>query len=238
MYVPDLYRAQETALHHEVIEGHPFGMLTAVVDGRIHGTHIPFVLDKEPEHGPNGRLRGHLSRTNPVVAALRAGEEMMVAFVGPHSYIRPDDYASEPHFPTWNYAAVHAYGRPRVMEGEEELRQLADLIAHEEARFLPKEPWTLDRAPGELVEGFRSGIVAFELPLDRLDGIVKFGQNKEPEDVRAQISSFRARAAEAAAAASAVADRMESHNAERLSFQPPLQPSIQPPSQPSTRKAH
>ncbi|MFE9042240.1 FMN-binding negative transcriptional regulator [Streptomyces sp. NPDC007818] len=229
MYVPDLYRAEELALHHEVIEAHPFGMLAAVVDGRVHGTHIPFVLDKGPGHGPYGTLRGHLSRANPVVPVLHAGEELLVAFVGPHSYIRPDDYASEPHFPTWNYAAVHAYGRPRVMEGAEELRQLEDLIAHEEARFLPKEPWTLDRAPSELVESFRSGIVAFELPLDRLDGIVKFGQNKQPEDVRAQISSFRARAAEAAASASAVADRMESHNAGRLTPQPPIQDPTQPP---------
>ncbi|MFE0645692.1 FMN-binding negative transcriptional regulator [Streptomyces sp. NPDC058877] len=221
MYVPDLYRAEELALHHEVIERHPFGMLAAVVDGRIHGTHIPFVLDKGPEHGPNGRLRGHLSKANPVVAALRAGEELMVAFVGPHSYICPDDYASEPHFPTWNYAAVHAYGRPRVVEGDEELRQLEDLIANEEARFLPKVPWTLDRAPGELVASFRTRIVAFELPVDRLDGIVKFGQNKQPEDIRAQISSFRARAVDAAASASAVADRMESHNTEKLALQPP-----------------
>ncbi|MCG7528520.1 FMN-binding negative transcriptional regulator [Streptomyces sp. OfavH-34-F] len=213
MYAPELYRSEELAQQHRLIEAHPFGMLTATVDGRPHGTHIPFVLDKGPGDGPRGRLRAHLAKVNPVVPVLAEGAEVMAAFVGPHAYICPDDYATETHFPTWNYAAVHVYGRPRLLDADEELRQLEDLIAAEEARRLPKEPWTLDRVPGELVEQFRTMIVAFELPIDRIDGIFKFGQNKKEEDVLAQIASFRSRPFDSAAH---FADQLHAHNAERL----------------------
>ncbi|MFB8024738.1 FMN-binding negative transcriptional regulator [Streptomyces sp. NPDC056465] len=213
MYAPPLYRSEELAQQHALIEAHSFGMLTATVDGRPHGTHIPFVLDKGPGHGPHGRLRAHLAKANPVVQVLAEGTEVMAAFLGPHAYICPDDYATETHFPTWNYAAVHVYGRPRLMDAEEELRQLDDLIAAEEARRLPKKPWTLDRVPRDLVEQFRTRIVAFELPIDRIDGIFKFGQNKKEEDVVAQIASFRSRPSDSSAR---VADQLHAHNADRL----------------------
>ncbi|PZT76131.1 MULTISPECIES: FMN-binding negative transcriptional regulator [unclassified Streptomyces] len=211
MYAPELYRSEELAQQHGLIEAHPFGMLTATVDGRPHGTHIPFVLDRG--QGSRGRLRAHLAKVNPVVPVLAEGAEVMAAFVGPHAYICPDDYATETHFPTWNYAAVHVYGRPRLLDPEEEFRQLEDLIAAEEARRLPKEPWTLDRVPRELVERFRTMIVAFELPIDRIDAIFKFGQNKKEEDVVAQIDSFRSRPFDSAAH---FADQLHTHNAERL----------------------
>lgn len=52
MYAPPLYRSEELAQQHALIEAHSFGMLTATVDGRPHGTHIPFVLDKAPGTAP------------------------------------------------------------------------------------------------------------------------------------------------------------------------------------------
>lgn len=213
MYAPPMYRSEELAEQHALIEAHRFGMLTATVDGRPHGTHIPFVLDKGPEHGPRGRLRAHLAKANPVLPVLAAGTEVMAAFLGPHAYICPDDYATEPHFPTWNYAAVHVYGRPRLLGPEGQMQQLEDLIAAEEGRRLPKKPWTLERVPQELVEEFRTRIVAFEMPIDRIDAIVKFGQNKKEEDIVAQIASFRGRPFDSAGH---LADQLYAHNADRL----------------------
>jgi transcriptional regulator len=213
MYAPPLYRSEDVAQQHDLIEANPFGLITAVVDGRIHGTHIPFVLDRGPEPGDRGRLRAHLAKTNPLVSALTKGDEVMVAFLGPHSYICPDDYATEPHFPTWNYSAVHVYGRPRMLDDDAQRVQLDDLIAAEEARRLPKRPWTLDRAPSELVEQFRAAIVAFELPIAHMDGIFKYGQNKTAEDLDAQIAAFRSRPADHSAR---MADLLHTHNTDKL----------------------
>lgn len=213
MYAPPLYRSHDIAQQHDLIEANRFGLITAVVDGRMHGAHIPFVLDRGPEHGPRGRLRAHLAKVNPLVEALSRGDEVMVAFLGPHSYICPDDYATEPHFPTWNYSAVHVCGRPRMLDDEGQRSQLADLIAAEEARRLPKRPWMLDQAPSELVEQLRAGIVAFELPIDHMDGIFKYGQNKSAEDLDAQISAFRSRPVDHSAR---MADLIHTHNTEKL----------------------
>jgi transcriptional regulator len=138
---------------------------------------------------------------------------VMAVFSGPHSYICPDDYASEPHFPTWNYAAVHVHGRARILSPDEELAQLTDLIAAQEAGRLPKPPWTLDRVPPELVEHYRTMIVAFELPIGRIEGIFKLSQNKEAPDVAAQIAHFRSLREPASAG---IADLLETHNAARL----------------------
>lgn len=211
MYVPELYRQHDMEVLHAVIRDHPFGLLVLTSAGALSGVHIPFVLD--PRAGPRGRLRAHMARANPIAAELGSGSEAMVVFTGPQSYICPDDYASAPHFPTWNYVAVHAYGRPRVLTEDEALQQLQDLIADQEGRLAPKLPWTLDRAPAELTDQYRRMIVAFGLEIDRLEGIFKLGQNKEPADIAAQIAAFRAHGTDSG---ERFARWLERHNTEAL----------------------
>jgi transcriptional regulator len=211
MYVPPLYRPADLATQHDLIEGHRFGQLTTLVGSRMDAVHIPFVLDRE--EGPRGRLRAHLARANPIVASLRASAEVLVSFVGPNSYMCPDDYATDGHFPTWNYGAVHVHGRPRMLDTSGELAQLADLIASEENRRLPKRPWTLDRMPEEVIAEYQTHIVAFELPIDRIEGIVKYGQNKVTLDVETQIGALSRRRDTAMAA---VIEQLEIHNAKAL----------------------
>lgn len=41
---------------------------------------------------------------------------MLALFQGPHAYITPSGYEESLSVPTWNYATVHAYGIPRIME--------------------------------------------------------------------------------------------------------------------------
>jgi len=39
-----------------------------------------------------------------------------VIFMQPHAYVSPRLYDSRQNVPTWNYVAVHAYGRPVLIE--------------------------------------------------------------------------------------------------------------------------
>ncbi len=215
MYIPPKYAAPTLAHQHALIERYEFGLLLSTLDARthgvpIHGVHIPFVLDRE--RGPLGALRAHFARNNPL-SQLEEGAEIMVVFQGPHSYITPEDYVTPIHFPTWCYSAVHAYGKLRWLAGEELDRQLERLIANQEARFAPRAPWTLARAPEDLYQEFRRMIVGLELVIEDLQGCFKLNQNKLTEDVAALISALRQRGGEGN---ERLADDIEHHNQERL----------------------
>ena len=78
--------------------------------------------------------------------------------------------------PTWNYAVVHAYGLPRLIEdGEELYKLLKTLIQTHEANF--KQPWPFQLSDDYLQKMMR-GIVGFEIEITRLEGKFKLSQNR------------------------------------------------------------
>src|ERR687885_603094 len=69
--------------------------------------------------GAHGTLLGHLARANRHWHAFSdeaSGPASLVTFQGPHAYVSPSWYEAEVAVPTWNYVAVHAYGRPRIVD--------------------------------------------------------------------------------------------------------------------------
>jgi 2-polyprenyl-6-methoxyphenol hydroxylase-like FAD-dependent oxidoreductase/predicted FMN-binding regulatory protein PaiB len=205
MYRPPYFRAPDLKTQHDLIEEYPLGLLTLSMHGRQAAVHVPFVLDRE--FFPYGRLRGHLSRGNPIAKALHDNVEVMVAFQGPSSYISPDNYASAPHFPTWAYAAVHVRARPIVYNDAQLVRQLTDLIAHHEKKLAPKQPWVLAKGDQELFDEYLQLIQGFELPIVKIDGIFKLGQNKSPRDMATQSKAFRERNTDASLRLAELIDR-------------------------------
>jgi transcriptional regulator len=103
--------------------------------------------------------------------------EALVVFQGPHAYISPSWYGAGPAVPTWNYTAVHAYGRPHIVEDPARVRAILEqLVAVQESALDP--PWTLDSQTDKYLSGMMRGIVAFEIPIERLEAKAKLGQNK------------------------------------------------------------
>ena len=95
--------------------------------------------------------------------------------------------------PTWNYAVVHAYGRPEVMNDKAWLRQhVAALTAQQEID--ETTPWALSDAPESYIEAMLRGIVGIRLPLTRLEGKWKMSQNREAEDRAGVVQGFTQRA--------------------------------------------
>ncbi|MCP2163398.1 FMN-binding negative transcriptional regulator [Goodfellowiella coeruleoviolacea] len=207
VYRPDYFGPPDLRAQWELIEEYPLGLMALAVDGRPAAVHVPFVLDRHA--WPYGRLRGHLSRGNPICAELANNVEVVVAFLGPSDYISPDNYATQPHFPTWAYAAVHVTGRPRLLDDVRLVRQLDDLIEDQEKRLAPKPPWSLPRQASPLFEEYFRLIQGFEIPIARIDGVFKLGQNKSAADMRAQARAFRARRTDSA---DRLADYIERHN--------------------------
>ena len=178
MYIPDAFAETDLDRLHGLIEAYDFGMLITTAEPAPLVSHLPFVLDRAG--GPNGTLRSHMARSNPHWQSLSG--EALVVFRGPHSYVSPTWYEPDaPAVPTWNYAVVHAYGTPRIVDDADELRaQQERLVATHEAGRSPS--WTMAGQPPAFIEAMLKGIVAFQIPIARLAGKFKLSQNRSVAD--------------------------------------------------------
>jgi transcriptional regulator len=160
----------------EFVRRHSFALLVTSDNGEPVASHVPLLFDESASE--YGMLRGHLARANPH-ADLLDGRRALAVFSGPHAYISPRWYQADNTVPTWNYAAVHAYGTCELITDERELiRLLADLTAVYEAG-MPK-PWTFD-ADSEFIRKLAKAVVGFRIPIDRLDAKAKLNQNHPAE---------------------------------------------------------
>ena len=189
MYVPSHFAEDDPAILHGLIRDYSFGLLVSVIDGAPFASHLPFLLDSEA--GPHGTLVAHMARANPHWRAFAEGAESMVVFQGPHAYITPSWYAPGNNVPTWNYVAIHAYGVARVIDDPAATRAVPErLTALHEAGFA--DPWRLDDQDPRFIDGMLQGIVAFEIPIARLEGKAKLSQNKTAADRAGVIAALAA----------------------------------------------
>ena len=195
MYVPEIFRLDDAAAAGALIRDNSFGLLVTVsAEGLPQASHLPFLFD-ESGGGTPGRLLGHMARANPqwhdLAALAAAGSEALVVFQGAHGYVSPSWYAPGPAVPTWNYLAVHLYGRPRILEAEAEVEALlARLVAEHEVGAV--DPWSLAGQDPKYLARMRRGIVAFEIPLARLEAKAKLSQNRPATDRRQVMEALEA----------------------------------------------
>ena len=180
MYVPKHFEVTDTAWCHALIRAQSFAlMITADDTGAPFATHLPILVDER--RGPLGTLRGHVARANPHWRHLAAGRPTLVVFSGAHAYVSPSWYATHPAVPTWYYVAVHASGTGALVEDAEQVRALlADLVHVYESPG--PEAWSFEALPADYVAGMQRGIVAFEIPIARLEGKAKLSQNRDAVD--------------------------------------------------------
>jgi transcriptional regulator len=177
MYVPGHFRIDDEAELHAFMHRFSFATLVSVIDGRPFATHLPLLLEM-PEGAPQ-RLLGHIARGNPHRTALESGAETLAIFQGDHAYVSPAWYETQPAVPTWNYTAVHATGRPRLMT-EDELREFVGrLTAHFEAGANPASPYEVPEATRD---GLLRGIVGFVMDIEAIEGKYKLSQNRSAAD--------------------------------------------------------
>ncbi len=202
MYVPSHFAETDRDELHAHIRAYGFATLVSVRDGAPFATHVPLLLD--PARGPLGTLVGHVARANPHVDSIDGRTPALAIFQGPHAYVSPRWMSSDAAVPTWNYSVVHATGRPRVLEDPVAVRALLERMI-ETYEASAADPWRLARLPTPIADGLQRAIVAFELPIERLEGKCKFSQNKSAADRAGVIDGLRA---EGDAASLAVADAM------------------------------
>src|SRR6266508_1850880 len=187
MYVPKSFQIEDLTELHAFMRAYNFASLITQHEGAPFASHLPFLLDAE--RGPHGTLLAHMARANPQWRDFAAGGEALVIFQGPHAYISPSWYEIHPSVPTWNYAVVHAYGIPRIVEDHATLHHMLEtLVDTHEAAFA--QPWRMD-LPHDYLEKMMRAVVGFEIEITRLEGKLKLSQNRSEHDQRRVAEMLR-----------------------------------------------
>jgi transcriptional regulator len=186
MYIPDSFNVTDEAEIVAFIERYDFATLVSVAGGSLTATHVPVIVERESS---GLVIVGHLARANPHWRAFDGATEALLIFHGPHGYISPTWYVNAPAVPTWNYAVVHASGRPQSREDapfiENELRRLVDRYEGTRAGG-----WRIDGLPAEYLTRGLAGIVGFEMKVQRLEAKFKLGQNRAVADRAGTIAGL------------------------------------------------
>ena len=195
MYQPDHFRVDDVSEMHALMRARPFAALISAGPAGLNANHLPTVLKND---GPYGVIECHLARANPHCRDLAEGNEALMIFQGPDGYITPNWYPSKAEHgkvvPTWNYAVVHATGRPEVVtEKAWLLRHVTELTAQQEQT--EAKPWLLSDAPDSYIDVMLRGIVGFRFAITRLEGKWKMSQNKETKDREGVVRGLNTRAA-------------------------------------------
>jgi transcriptional regulator len=199
MYIPAAFAETDLTKLHDFIEQNSFGLLVSQVDGVAFATHLPFLLERTT--GPHGTLIGHVARANPQWQQA-GGQTALAIFSGPHAYVSPTWYDAEPVVPTWNYAAVHAYGRVQIIEDESSLLNIVQEMVRVYEQSMP-QPWSFDSA-SKFVTRLLAQIVGFRMEIETIEGKFKLNQNHPVERRQKVVRALQERGDENALAVAAM----------------------------------
>jgi transcriptional regulator len=201
MYIPGAFAVEGRAVLLDFIDRYGFATLVSVVDDEPFATHLPVLLDRD-----RNLLLAHVARPNPHWRGFDGEREALVIFHGPHAYVSPSWYAAAPAVPTWNYAAVHVYGAPRLLADEDSLERLLTRLV-DKYESAAEKPWRYD-LPEEYRRKLLHGIVGFEIPIARIEGKFNFGQNRSAEDRLGMLEHLQQGDAESQALAAIIAEHL------------------------------
>jgi transcriptional regulator len=183
MYLPAHFREDRPEVLHEIVRRYSFATLVSHdADGALIASQLPFLFD-----AAHNRLRSHMARANPHWRGFGAGEAMVI-FQGPHAYVSPSWYESKLQVPTWNYVTVHAYGIPRIVEGDDDVRAIVGETVKQYESPRP-QPWPMP-LPEEFIANLLRGIVGFEIQITRMEGKLKLSQNRSKVDAEGAAAAL------------------------------------------------
>ena len=177
MYVPRHFEISAAEEIYSFLDANAFGQLISLQDGRLTAAHLPFLVAEERKH-----LRCHLARQNPQWQQLD-GQQVLITFLGAHDYISPSWYQTA-GVPTWNYQALHIYGRCRVFDDPAQLASLVEALSQRyEAGF--EAPWE-----PQYREAMLKAIVGVEIEIEDIQCKYKLSQNRPAADHQGVIDKL------------------------------------------------
>ena len=176
MYVPKLFQEKDWQEIKRLIDQNSFATIVSCTAEGPMATHLPLRLVESGAE--KWVLQGHVSRANPHWRVLERGERSLAIFAGPHAYVSPRWY-DHVNVPTWNYAAVHVYGKARLVSDRGELHTLLKgLVDRYEGHVEEPGRYMIEKLPMDFLESQMNGIVGFEMSVDEIQASFKLSQNR------------------------------------------------------------
>jgi transcriptional regulator len=178
MYIPEHNKNENWNEIKDFIRQNSFGILVNRYDNKPWATHIPLEL----EVNENGKdvLVGHIAKANPQWKAFSENEEVLCIFNGPHAYVSSSWYKEE-EVPTWNYIAVHVYGKPKILDEALVMASLHRLVDKYERAS--KNPISLQNMSPKTLRQVK-GVVGFQIEITDIQAKYKLSQNRENDHER------------------------------------------------------
>lgn len=185
MYIPKYFKVTDVNEILDFVQENSFGTIVSTRKGKPIATHLPFGFSKQ---GEDYYITGHMAYGNPQWRTFETGENVLVMFQGPHAYISSSWYSHE-NVPTWNYQAVHMYGKASIVEKDELIKDLTIMLEKYEGKR--ENPVLWDKLSPELLERELKGIVGFKIKVNEIQAAYKLSQNRNESDYRNIIEELR-----------------------------------------------
>jgi transcriptional regulator len=176
MYIPKYFKVTNVDEISGFIQKNSFGTIVTTEQGKPIATHLPFGLKKNED---DYYITGHMAYGNPQWKTFEHCDDVLVMFQGPHAYISSSWYGHE-EVPTWNYQAVHVYGKASIVEKSELIEDLTLMLEkYEESR---ENPVLWDKLSPQFLENQLKGIVGFKVKVGEIQAAYKLSQNRNETD--------------------------------------------------------
>ncbi|MBO6622758.1 MAG: FMN-binding negative transcriptional regulator [Balneola sp.] len=187
MYTPSSFKEENPDVLFDLIEEHNFGIIFSQHEDQPEATHLPFLVHRKK--GTYGTLIAHFAKANKHWKKLDESKDVLILFQGPHSYISPAWYENRAEVPTWNYATVHVFGKPKIIEDPVELNKMVKKLTHfHEGQ--ENTDWKLNEVPKKEYNTDLKAIVGLEIEISKMEGKFKFNQNKSDMDQKSVIAKM------------------------------------------------
>ncbi|WP_215144816.1 FMN-binding negative transcriptional regulator [Exiguobacterium qingdaonense] len=180
MYIPNQYSVKERAEIHAFLHAYPFGTIVTYDGDKPIATHVPLRFDEA-----RGQLTTHIAKANPQWRTIEE-QHVLVIFKGPDAYVSASWYGHE-DVSTWNYQAVHVYGRATILNEGELVEELARLLHDHEGERDHAVSWD---ALSEPVKRQMHGVVGFRIDITDVQAMFKLSQNRNDVDHERIVSEL------------------------------------------------
>ena len=194
VYLPTHFTSTDFEHALRLVTEHSLALLVGTdAQWQSFGSHLPLVASGQ---GQSLVLEGHMARANPHWGWLSEQKQLLAVFSGPGAYVSPSHYESVKNVPTWNYAALHAYGEVELIDGVAEKDGLLKRLI---GRFEPDYAEQWRGLPEDFQHKLLGAIVGFRIRVTRWELKLKMSQNR--------AATERQRIREALAASERAEDR-------------------------------